>query len=143
METAQTIIFTAGEDHLHMDVVRIADPGSPGDGEARLTMKVQSSGFAGQGSWWADETSFETFVRDLTRLARTMKGKAELRHKWRPDITFGIVPITSRGHFAVEGQISDTIHGREHAFFHSVRFSFEIELAQIEKAARQLSVLTE
>jgi hypothetical protein len=142
MRNAETIVFAAGGDYLHMDVVRVSDPASPGHGEAQLTMVVRSSSFAGQGSWWADKAGFETFTTDLVRLARTLKGKAELRNQWRPDVAFGIVPITSRGHFAIEGQISDTIHGREQSFFHSVRFGFEIELAQIEKAAMQLSALS-
>jgi hypothetical protein len=142
METARTIIFAAGEDHFQMDVVRITDPGSPGDGEAQLTMKVRSSGFAGQGSWWTDRAGFETFVRDLASLARTMKGKAELRNQWRTDFALAILPIRSRGHFAVEGEIAATIHGREQAFFHCVRFGFEVELGQIEKAAKQLSTLS-
>jgi hypothetical protein len=141
MQNAQTIVFTAGEDHLHMDVVRVNTPAAIGHGEAQLRMSVQSSGFAGAGSWWADRPSFQAFARDLDALARTLKGKAELRNAWRTDFAFAVEAITSRGHFAVEGQIAAMIHARERAFFHCVRFGFEIELAQIEKAARQLSSL--
>jgi hypothetical protein len=44
--------------------------------------------------------------------------------------------------FAVEGLLGRLIYAQDHIFRHSVTFGFEIELAQVEKAARQLAALT-
>jgi hypothetical protein len=141
MQTVQTLIFGAEADCLHMEIDRVNDPSSLGYGEARMRMKVRSSGFAGEGSWWAEKSCFDNFVRDVIQLSRTLKGRAELNNQWRQDFAFAIFPITSRGHFAVEGRIAAQIPARERMFLHSVRFGFEIELADIDKAARQLSTL--
>jgi hypothetical protein len=127
---ASHLAFANGLDSLRIHICRESS------WDTRLDLDVRSHGFAGHGSCWIDREAFRRFARNVVQLAQSCNGKAEL-HAISPEkFMLTIRSISSRGHFAVEGRICETIYAQDHEFSHSVTFGFEIELSQVDKAAK-------
>ena len=142
MQEPLTLSFEAGPNSLQIEITREGDAQSRAHGDARLSATVRSEGFSGRAICWADRDSLDGFSRGMSGLQERGLGQAELRSSSPDELVLSIYPISARGVFAVEGELSTMVHGQEQAFRHAVSFGFEIEAMQIERAATQLSSLT-
>lgn len=142
MQEPLTLTFAAGADVLHIQITRDSDPASSSHGEARLSLTVASAGFAGRANCWAEREALDRFSRAMSGLHERLQGHAELRSISPGELVLSIRPISARGVFAVEGQLGAPVPGKDFAFKHTVGFGFEIETAQIERAAKLLAELT-
>jgi hypothetical protein len=142
MQADETLIFSAGADSLRIALACETDHTAPDYGQARLDIGVRSSGFAGSGSCWVDRATLRNFSQALNGLNSKLRGEAELHSMSKGEFALAIRQISARGIFAVEGRLARLIYARDHIFRHGVSFGFEIELSQIENAARQLAELT-
>jgi hypothetical protein len=142
MQAKDMLIFSGGNDSLRIEIACETDHTAAGYGDAQLSLTVQSSGFAGNGSCWVEGAALRRFSQAMHALNTKMRGAAELQSISKGELALGIQQISARGVFAVEGQLGRLIYAQDHIFRHAVTFGFEIELAQVEKAARQLAALT-
>jgi hypothetical protein len=142
MQAEETLNFSGGADSLRIGIACEDDYTTQGYGDAQLSVTVQSGGFAGSGSCWVDRMSLRRFSQALNTLNTKMRGTAELRSLSRGELALAIRQISSRGIFAVEGEVGRLINGADQSFRHAVSFGFEIELSQVEQAAKQLARLT-
>jgi hypothetical protein len=142
MQEPLTLTFAAGADVLHIQITRESDPASSSHGDARLSLTVASAGFAGRANCWADRDALDRFSRAMSGLHERLQGHAELRSISPGELVLSIRPISADGAFAVEGQLCAPVQGKNLVFKHTIGFGFEIETAQIERAAKLLSELT-
>jgi hypothetical protein len=142
MQADELLIFSGGDNTLRIGITCETDHTLAGYGDAQLAVTVRSGGFAGNGSCWVDRMGLRRFAQALTALNTKMRGTAELQSVSKGELALAIQQISERGVFAVEGQIGRLIYAQDHIFRHSVTFGFEIEAAQVEKAARQLGAIT-
>lgn len=141
MRAEETLLFSGNGDSLRIGIVCEKDRISQAYGDAQLTIAVQSSGFAGNGTCWVEWANMWRFCLAMNALNTKMRGKAELQSMSKGELALTIQQISARGAFAVEGQIGRLIYATDHIFRHAVTFGFEIELSQVEKAAKQLARL--
>jgi hypothetical protein len=123
--------FETGGDFFELDVVDQESVHTRGD--AYVTVRVSSTGFAGHNDLWVDGDSLRDFCRALVTLERERKGRAELRAISPNELVVIVRSIDSRGHMAVEGTTGYRT-GRELSVWHAVHFGFEFEPSQLVMA---------
>jgi hypothetical protein len=142
MQEPLTLSFATGAGRLQIEIARESDPASPSHGDARLSMTVASGDFAGRGYCWVERDTLDRFARAMNGMQERVEGQAELRSMSPGELALTIHSVSARGVFAVEGQLGTRVQGDAHAFPHAVTFGFEVEFAEIQRAARQLAELT-
>jgi hypothetical protein len=142
MQAKDMVNFSGGDDSLQIEIICETDHTVAGYGDAQLAVTVRSSGFAGAGSCWVERPALRRFSQALHALNTKMRSTAELHSMSKGELTLAIQQISARGVFAVEGQLGRLVYAQDHIFRHAVTFGFEVELSQVEKAAKQLAALT-
>jgi hypothetical protein len=105
-------------------------------GDAYITIKVQSHGFAGHNALWVTGNEFASFSRSLLALEKSLSGEAVLESISPNDLRFRIRSVSSRGHLAVEGETGYQIQGENGLYWHSVSFGIEFEPSQLTEAVK-------
>lgn len=117
------------------------DPSLPGYGDARLSVRVNSSRFAGHGTCWVEQSALKHFADAVGLIEGGGSEAAPVRAMSEQEFALVLRPMTSRGYFAVEGQVGHLVHKGGHGFWHSVTFGFAVEWAQVARAAQSLARL--
>lgn len=120
-----------GDDFLEMGFAIEEDHTLPSQGDAYITLSVQSAGFAGHNDLWAQSESISAFCRALIALNETLKGEAVLESISPDELVLKVFSFNSRGGLAVEGSTGYHIIGESREFWHSVSFGFEFEQTQL------------
>ena len=107
----------------------------PMAGDTEFAIRIQSEGFAGEGTAWVELPTLQKFSRDLTALDLNREGQAELRSMSPDNLLLVIKTIDGWGHTAVSGRLAD----RKHA----VEFEFEFDCGLLPAIASEFSQLTQ
>jgi len=106
------------------------------DGDAYITVSVDSEGFRGVNDLHILSSVFQQFCRDILELQKTLKGKAVLESIHPGELMITVEPYDNLGHISVAGVCGyhvSTAHGSN---WHSVQFGFEIDPQQLDKAVK-------
>ncbi|QSI78194.1 hypothetical protein [Niveibacterium microcysteis] len=104
------------------------------EADAYLTVAVRSNGFAGHNDLWVAGPSLRSFCSRLVELERTLRGEATLKSISPNELKLVVSSVTSRGNIAVHGTTGYEVQRENSAFWHSVSFGFEFEVAQLSRA---------
>ena len=123
------MIFEDGQSQLEIDLVNWG-------GDAYVSAKVRSQGFAGEVDLHVIAEEFKQFCKDLCSLQQSLKGKAELNSISPDELKITIQPFNSLGHMTVSGTVGQHISTSQSMNWHSVNFGFEIDPQQLDKAVK-------
>lgn len=108
----------------------------PSKGDAYITIKLHSNGYAGRNDLWVSNKALCTFCHDLIELEDKRKGETILESISPGELYLQIFSIDSLGHMGIRGTTGFQVFGGTDLFPHSVTFGFEIDPSQLEKAAK-------
>ena len=111
------------------------------DGEAYITVKVNSRGFSGQNDMHISSSVFQRFCSGFINLQKNLKGKAELKSISPNELDIIVEPDGSLGHIAVRGKCGYHVQTSRHSNWHSIEFGFEFEPQQLDRALKVLSLI--
>lgn len=104
------------------------------DGDAYVTILVNSRGFTGRNDLHVGASDFRTFCSQLLSVQRTLKGEARLLGVNPEQLDIRIAPANSRGYFAVTGFTGYDVPVTEGERWHAVQFGFVIDPSQLDAA---------
>ena len=106
------------------------------DGDAYVTVKVNSRGYCGENDLHILAGDFRQFCSSLISLQKNLKGSATLTSVHPEELFIEIKPFGSLGHFSVLGKFGYHISTSHSSNWHSVEFGFEIEPQQLDMAVK-------
>ena len=106
------------------------------DGDAYVTVKIDSMGYCGENDLHIHSIEFKRFCKDILELQRTLKGKAELNSISPDELSIVVKPFDRLGHISVVGKCGYHAPTAHTTNWHSVEFGFEIDPQQLDKAVR-------
>jgi len=106
------------------------------DGDAYLTVSVDSRGFAGRNDLHVLGHDFTRFCADLLELQRTLKGEARVVAVHPSELDVHIRRADGLGHIAVSGTTGYHVQIAHASYWHAVHFGFQIEPNQLDSAVR-------
>jgi len=106
------------------------------DGDAYITIKIDSRGFKGQNDLHVVGSEIRQFCSDLIQLHKTLKGHASLKSVSPDELNIEIQPYGSLGHMSVRGKCGYHVQTSKHLNWHSVEFGFEFEPQQLDSAVK-------
>src|SRR5690606_4817575 len=112
--------LTDGESRLELDL-------AVWDGDAYVTVSVDSRGFAGRNDLHVLGPDFRKFCADLLNLQRTLKGEARIVAVHPSELDVKIRRADSLGHLAVVGTTGYHVQMAHTSYWHAVHFGFQIE----------------
>ena len=124
-----SLLLTDGASRLELDLVRW-------DGDAYLSVVVDSRGFSGRNDLHVVAAAFRLFCSQLLALQRTLKGEARLTALVPAELDIHIEPAGSTGHLAIVGRTGYHMQIAYTTYWHEVHFGFQIEPGQLDAAAR-------
>jgi hypothetical protein len=124
-----SLLLTDGASRLELDLVWW-------DGDAYVSVAVDSGGFSGRNDLHVVAAAFRLFCSQLLALQRTLKGEARLTAVVPGELDIHIEPAGSTGHLAIVGRTGYHMQIAHTTYWHEVRFGFQIEPAQLDAAAR-------
>ncbi len=126
--------FDNQEDFLEIDLAtqETADLASRGD--AYLTIRVSSGGFAGHNDLWVLAVGLQSFCQSLVALEHDRRGQAVLESMSPDELRIVVRSVDSRGHMAVEGSTGYGLQRENSRPWHSVAFGFEFDPSQLVRA---------
>ena len=104
------------------------------DGDAYVTIAVDSQGFKGHNDLHVFGSAFREFCRDLLALQRTLKGRARLISARSPeelDITFQ--PADALGHIRISGHTGYEVQADHGLNWHAVHFGFQVDPSSLDQ----------
>lgn len=128
--------FWQGEDYFELEISLAESTGSPGYGDAYVTVEVCSNGFRGHNDLWVLSASLRVFCRALVALEASRQGVAELESVSPDELHIKVRSITSRGHIAVSGKTGYSVQHEGGGFWHAVEFGFEFDPSQLASAIK-------
>lgn len=129
------IRFEEKNNFLELDMTMQENDDLPSRGDAYVTIRLHSNGYAGQNDLWVSQESLCGFCRDLVKLEKQRKGKSLLESMSPGELSLQIFSIDSLGHMGVRGTTGFKVYNGKDLFPHSVTFGFEFDPSQLEKAA--------
>ena len=78
-------------------------PTAQSDGDAYVTVQIQSLGFVGHNDLWVSLAELAQFAAELHALALHLRGEAKLRSMSRDELVLRVFAVNRRGHLAIEG----------------------------------------
>ena len=110
---------------------------TPAEGDACVTLKIVSAGFAGYNHLWVEARSLRKFCRDLLRLAKERQGSAKMEGMGPDEMEIVVVrSIDALGHMIVEGTTGRKVQGERGLRLHSITFGFEFDPSQLNEVER-------
>jgi hypothetical protein len=106
------------------------------DGDAYLTILVDSQGFKGHNDLHVFGRAFQDFCRNLLELQRTLKGEARLVSARSPeelDIVFK--PADGLGHIRIFGHTGYEVQADHGLNWHAVHFGFQVDASSLDQVA--------
>jgi hypothetical protein len=129
------IRFADHENFFELDLSMQEDENLPSKGDAYVTIRLSSNGYAGQNDLWVSFESLCNFCRNIIELESKRKGEAILESLSPGELYLQIFSIDSLGHMGVRGSTGFRIFKGMHLFPHSVTFGFEFDPSQLVNAA--------
>ena len=126
--------FENQADCLEIDLASQETDDLPSRGDAYMTIRVSSAGFAGHNDLWVLASSLRSFCRALIALEADRRGEAVLESISPDELRLIVRSVDSRGHTAVEGCTGYHVQQENSRPWHSVHFGFEFEPSQLLKA---------
>lgn len=105
------------------------------DGDAYVTVAIESSGYAGRNDLHVVSEDFTEFCSSLIELQRTLKGRARLTGVMPEELDIVFTPAGSLGHIAVTGHTGYHVQMAHTTYWHAVHFGFQIEPTELDAAA--------
>src|SRR6516164_4872527 len=106
----------------------------PSIGDAYLTIRVSSGGFAGHNQVWILGPVLRSFCRSLIALERDRKGEAVIDSISPRELYLSIKAVDSRGHMLIGGTTGFEVQHENSRVWHSVEFGFEFDPSQLSRA---------
>lgn len=106
------------------------------DGDAYVTVAVESHRFAGRNDLHVVADEFEAFCTSLVSLQRTLRGEARLAGVMPRELDIVLAPAGALGYIGVKGHIGYDVRMAHASYWHAVHFGFEIEPTQLDAAAK-------
>ena len=125
------IRFHDQTDYFELDLAKQEGSETPAEGDAYITLKIVSAGFAGHNDLWVDARSLRMFCSDILQLAKKRQGSARIEGISPGELEITVRSIDRSGHMVVEGTAGYQVRrerGRRH---HSVTFGFEFDPSQL------------
>lgn len=110
------------------------DPSLQSDGDARLSIVVQSHGFSGRNHCWTARAALRDFAEQLAQLDRSLKGAAKLESISPGELDLHVRTVSPLGHMVVVGSAARRLRDDYESYLHSVAFGFEIDATQLSAA---------
>lgn len=130
--------FTDGEQFFEMDLRSVEEDASlPSCGDAVVSVRVASHGYAGQNDVWVQKEDLARFCSSLISLERSLNGEAAIVSMSPNELSLQVLAVSSRGHLAVQGSTGHHIHGENRTYWHAISFGFEFEQSQLSEAVRE------
>ncbi len=129
------IRFEEKNNFLELDIAMQEKDNLPSKGDAYITIRLHSNGYAGQNDLWVSHKSLCSFCRNLIELENKRKGETVLESMSPGELSLQIFSIDSLGHMGVRGITGFKVYNGTALFPHSVTFGFEFDPSQLEKAA--------
>ncbi len=126
--------FESQDAFIQIDLASQERTESPARGDARLSVRVSSGGFAGQTDTWVLEDRLRRFCAALAALERDRQGEAALSSCSPGELDLRLHSIDCRGHMAVEGSVGIHVRRGNWRHWHAVHFGFEFDPSQPAKA---------
>lgn len=128
--------FEGKRNFIELDLAMQEKDNLPSKGDAYITIRLNSNGYAGQNDLWVSRESFHNFCHNLVNLEHKRKGEAILESMSPGELFLQILSIDSLGHMGVRGTTGFQVFAGTDLFPHSVTFGFEFDPSQLEKAVK-------
>lgn len=106
------------------------------DGDAYVTVVVESHGFKGHNDLYVLGDAFRAFCRGLVELQRSLKCEARLAAVMPEELEIILKPADALGHIRVSGRTGYHVQANHTADWHEVRFGFQIEPSALDSATK-------
>ena|SRR5882672_2560646 len=106
------------------------------DGDAYVTVAINSRGFAGRNDLHIIAEAFNNFCAALVSLQRTLTGEARLTGVMPNELDIVLAPADRLGHIAVKGHTGYKVQLAHTSYWHAVHFGFQVEPTQLDAAAK-------
>jgi len=126
--------FENQQDFVEIDLISQETADLPSHGDAYLTIRALSGGFAGRNDLWVLAPAIRSFCRALTILERERRGEAVLESVSPNELRLVVRSVDSRGHMLIEGSTGHEVQRENSRPWHSVAFGFEFDPSQLRQA---------
>jgi hypothetical protein len=116
---------------------------SPGAGDVRLSIQVESHGFAAAGTAWVEAPALDQFVRELDQLEQRRQGEAVLVGMSPGEFELKIRSVDRAGHMAVTGRLVRFVWESANQHQHLLEFGFEFCPSRLQQFVRDFHVFRE
>jgi hypothetical protein len=106
------------------------------DGDAYVTIAVESCGFAGRNDLHVVADAFHAFCTSLISLQRTLKGEARLTGVIPNELDIVLAPANALGHIVVKGHTGYDVQMAHTSYWHAVHFGFQVDPTQLDAAVK-------
>jgi hypothetical protein len=106
------------------------------DGDAYISIVVDSRGFTGRNDLHVEANEFSRFCSHVLEIQRTLKGEARMRAVNSSELLLHIHPFGSLGHFSVVGSTGYRVQMAHTSYWHAVHFGFQIDPSQLDNAVK-------
>jgi len=130
------IRFDNKNNFVEIDMAMQEKDNLPSKGDAYITIRANSNGYAGQNDLWVSYRELRNFCSGLINLEKKRKGETVLESLSPGELHLQIFSIDSLGHMGIRGTTGFQVFGGTDSFPHSVTFGFEFDPSQLEKAAK-------
>ena len=128
------LTLRSGDDFFEMGIAIEEDQSLPAQGDAYVTIKVQSRGFTGHNDLWVQSEAMQSFCSALVSLERNLKGEASLEVISPGELSLKVCSVNSRGGVGVAGTTGYLVQSENTEYLHAVSFGFEFEPSQLSAA---------
>jgi stage V sporulation protein SpoVS len=126
--------FNCKDDFLEIDLASEEAADVPSRGDAYLTIRVSSAGFAGHNDLWVSADSLRAFCAGLIAHECSRRGEASIEAYSPGELKLKVRSVNSRGHMAVEGITGYEVQRENVLYWHAVHFGFEFDPSQLKTA---------
>ena len=130
------IRFHDQKDYFELELTMQEVGGTPAEGDAYMTVKIDSAGFRGHNDLWVDARALRRFCTDLLHLAAKRRGSAKIEGMSPNEMEIVVRSIDYSGHMVVEGTTGYEVQREHGTRRHSVTFGFEFDPSQLNEVER-------
>jgi hypothetical protein len=100
------MVIREGGDWLEVVATDRVPDHLPTPGDTRLSVAIESQGFAGRGSTWVEASRLAAFVAELRELEASRRGAAEVESISPGEFRLRVWATDRAGHVALAGRLS-------------------------------------
>jgi hypothetical protein len=137
------IELAEGENRLAIHRLERLPADSPGAGDVRLSIRVESHGFAAAGTAWIEARALDQFVRELGQLEQRRQGEAVLVGMSPDEFELKIYSVDRTGHMAMTGRLVRFVWESANQYRHLLEFGFEFCPSRLQQFVRDFHAFRE